>query len=142
MKKAVKIFLINPENQMLLQLRDNKPSIPYPNYWDTLGGEIDANETPKESVKRELIEEIGYKIKSLEFIKEQTIYNDPFLPTYKLYFFKGRINLQIKEINLQEGQEIRYFKFKELEKLPLPFSRYDFINKNKDIIFDNNKCIL
>ena len=39
MKEVVKIFLLNPNNKILLQLRDDKPTIVYPGYWSLLGGE-------------------------------------------------------------------------------------------------------
>lgn len=44
-KRAVKIFLINPKNEILMHLRDDKPDIYYPRYWSILGGEVDENES-------------------------------------------------------------------------------------------------
>ena len=52
------IILLNSRKQVLLVLRDDKPSIPCPNTWALLGGYIDGNETPTEAICRELREEI------------------------------------------------------------------------------------
>ncbi|MBU1988692.1 MAG: NUDIX domain-containing protein, partial [Nanoarchaeota archaeon] len=58
--KATKIILVNQRNkEVLLYLRDNKPSIPHPGYWDLFGGSIEEGESPLESIKREVKEEIG-----------------------------------------------------------------------------------
>ena len=57
-KRGVSIIFINPSGQILLFLRDQKNDIPYPNYWDVLGGNVEDEETPQQCILREMKEEI------------------------------------------------------------------------------------
>lgn len=54
--------------QILTILRDDLPSIPYPNTWDLPGGGREGNETPFECVAREVYEELGLSLKSENII--------------------------------------------------------------------------
>ena len=68
--KAVGILLIRKKDQAaLLQLRDNKKSITYPNRWGSPGGHVNKGESYLECAKRELLEETGYLSKKLKYLK-------------------------------------------------------------------------
>jgi len=134
MKKASLIFLRN-QDKVLLVLRDNKKSIPYPNYWALFGGNIEENETPKMTILREVKEEIGYNVKNIKFIKKMEITDDPLCENRVLYIFQGNINKRLDELNLTEGQKINYFSFKEFKKLKFTGFLQDFIIKNKNEFF-------
>lgn len=54
MKKIAAIILENDKREILLSLRDNKPGIPFPNYWDLIGGHVEEGETPEEALVREV----------------------------------------------------------------------------------------
>jgi 8-oxo-dGTP diphosphatase len=41
MKKIAAIIFENDDNKLLLFLRDNKQSIPFPNTWDLIGGHME-----------------------------------------------------------------------------------------------------
>ena len=43
---VAKIILFDKNDQLLIYLRDDKPTIPYPNNWDLLGGLVNKGETP------------------------------------------------------------------------------------------------
>ena len=45
--------------QILTILRDDKPTIPWPNLWDLPGGGREGNESPFECATREVYEELG-----------------------------------------------------------------------------------
>ena len=60
MATQVAIAILYQENKFLMQLRDNIPTIVYPNHWALFGGHMEAGETPDVTVKREILEEIGY----------------------------------------------------------------------------------
>jgi len=54
----------------MLQRRDNKKNIPFPNKLGTFGGQIEDNECPEEAMKRELMEELeGYNTEGIIFWK-------------------------------------------------------------------------
>jgi hypothetical protein len=38
MKKIAAVILTNPDGELLLYLRDNKPGLPFPHHWDLFGG--------------------------------------------------------------------------------------------------------
>ncbi len=70
MLKKVVICIILKEKQIMLQLRDNKKNILYPNKWGFFGGDIKSGEQHLESVKREMKEELNIKnFKKLKFVK-------------------------------------------------------------------------
>ncbi len=60
MATQVAIAILYQENKFLMQLRDNIPTIVYPNHWALFGGHMEPGETPDVTVKREILEEIGY----------------------------------------------------------------------------------
>jgi len=46
-------------DRLLIIRRDDRPDIPYPDYWDFPGGGREGLETPFETVARETAEEVG-----------------------------------------------------------------------------------
>jgi 8-oxo-dGTP pyrophosphatase MutT (NUDIX family) len=50
------------DGRYLLQLRDARPDIFYPDHWGCFGGAIDPGETPQAALLRELYEELGLKL--------------------------------------------------------------------------------
>ena len=64
-----KIVLIC-EGRILTILRDDKPTIPYPNMWDLPGGGREGNETPFECVAREVYEEL-----SIQLLKDDIVWS-------------------------------------------------------------------
>ena len=65
-RQGSSIIFINDNNEILLFLRDDKPSIPFPNMWDLPGGHVEENETPEQSIVREMKEELELDIKECE----------------------------------------------------------------------------
>lgn len=120
------IFFVNNANQILLFLRDDKKSIPFPNCWDALGGNVDPGETPLECITREMGEEIGIKLESPNLFNVYDI-RDRIECT-----FWQRANLDIKKINLKEGQRLKWFTEKEISAMADTEVAFGF----KSIIFD------
>lgn len=82
MKKSVGAIIFY-NGKYLLQKRDNKKNIFFPNFWGVFGGSVDPKESKKKAVIRELKEEISLEmhlkkkffqfILTLKFLKKNEI---------------------------------------------------------------------
>ena len=55
----VAIIIENADKELFLLLRDEDPSISYPNHWTLVGGRVEEGGTPEMAVHRELREATG-----------------------------------------------------------------------------------
>jgi len=95
-------FLYNPEtNSVLLHKRDSKAKI-NPNQWAFFGGLNEGNETPKQTLIRELQEELTTEIPESE-VKSLCDYFNEELQTYRYVFFVESKS-QKSEMQLTEGE--------------------------------------
>lgn len=101
---GTKIALLK-DDQVLTILRDNIPTIPYPNTWDLPGGGREESETPFECVQREVFEELGITI-SKDSISWAKVYSGMVDPSKDSVFMVGEISQnQIDQIVFgDEGQ--------------------------------------
>jgi 8-oxo-dGTP diphosphatase len=113
MKKIAAIILENDKSELLLYLRDNKPGIPFPNYWDLIGGHVEDGETPEEALVREVKEELNIDLKEYTFYKKYECLTGDAYENIK-YIYTGKINLPIEEITLLEGERPQYFSREEI----------------------------
>lgn len=118
------IILLNSNNQVLLLLRDDKVDIPFPNMWDIPGGKVENGETPEHAVRREMNEELGLtdlgEIQLFKIITSENITD---------YIFWKRLDLNISEIDLQEGQRVEYFNLDKIRKTKLAFNYNDVLDE-------------
>jgi 8-oxo-dGTP diphosphatase len=112
---AAGIILINKSKQVLLILRDNIPSIPFPNHWDLPGGHLMPGESPEACVRREMLEEMEFELGEIHLFKE---YNWEDL--HEFIFWK-EIALTPSEIGLHEGQKVGYFTLEQIKTMRLAF---------------------
>jgi len=111
-QEVVKAVIIK-EEKFLLQLRDNKPAISYPNNWAFFGGGVDHGEKHEEALKRELIEELGWypkKFKYLTEYKNKTVNCN--ITHYLIHY-----DLDKNKLCLGEGQAMNWFSFDEIMAL-------------------------
>ncbi len=100
-KDKVGLLLIDKNNNLLLQLRDNISEIKYPDCVGTFGGAIKDNETAEQAIVREVKEELGYNLKEFEFIG-----NFPFEGYNIFMFLKIDCELNADELRILEGKSI------------------------------------
>ena len=120
------IIFLNSKNQILLFLRDDIPQIKYPGMWDLPGGHVEKHETPEECIVREMKEEIEMELSEFELF---TVTDFP--DRVENTFFK-RIELNINEINLHEGQRLAWFSVCEIKQMKLAFNFNQVINEFAD----------
>ena len=109
------IIFINRQRQILLLLRDDIPTIPFPNHWDLPGGRVEPGETPEACIVREMKEEIDLDLEGFGLFVATA------MPDRTEYTFWKRGALDISVIDLAEGQRLRWFTAEEVRTTPLAF---------------------
>jgi len=128
MKEIAEIIFENDKGEILLYLRDNKPDIPFPDYWDLIGGHLEEGETPEEALIREVKEELNIDLVDYTFYKKYECLTGDAYPNIK-YVYSGYINLPIEEITLLEGDHPQFFTRDEIPNVK-------FANILKSIVMD------
>jgi 8-oxo-dGTP pyrophosphatase MutT (NUDIX family) len=57
-RDAVAAIITLDDGRYLMQLRDDKAGIFYPDHWGLFGGAVDPGESPEDALRRELMEEL------------------------------------------------------------------------------------
>jgi 8-oxo-dGTP diphosphatase len=111
------LLIENKEERVLLQLRDNRPDIPYPNCWGTFGGQIEEGETPVEAIIREIMEELQYEL------LDPVLFGIFPFDGYDIYMYrKIEPNLFTKDIYVREGQRGTFLTLEEVAAADCAFN--------------------
>lgn len=129
MGTSVSAAFITYQGKILLLRRDDIPTIADPDCWGLIGGHAEDDETPEETLKREVFEEVGVKIENLQFLWD---YVDHYGEHCYLYHVELTED-QLKEIKLgDEGQDLRFFSKDEAKNLKLSSGLVRFIKNKPD----------
>lgn len=115
MTQGCSIIFINRHQQVLFLLRDDIPSIPYPNHWDLPGGNVENGETPEDCIVREMKEEIGLDLEGF------ALFAIAAMSDRTEFTFWKNADLDIDKIDLTEGQCLRWFTEAEVQATSLAF---------------------
>lgn len=113
---AVAALLVLDDGRYLMQLRDAKPNIFYPDHWGCFGGAVDPGESPAAAIVRELREEL--ELEGLE-TREFTRFDFDFAPlgharTFRIYYEARVAPAAFERLVLHEGAEVRAFAGEDL----------------------------
>ncbi len=128
--EAASALLINAVGQVLLQLRDDKPNLPFAGMWTFFGGAVEDGETHAQAVHREVEEELG--LTGLNFrhwmVQVRPMAVDPTITVHN-HVYVGRLTVDPATLTLGEGQAMALFDRAAAEVLELAFSQHDVMRQ-------------
>ena len=128
MRRIAKVIFYN-KDKFLIQQRDTHLN-KYPDIWTLFGGNINENETPEETLKRELMEELNYEIIEIQFLFTKVRMQDG--EKVEDNIFAGEVGESILKYELLEGQDMKFVTIDELDD-------YKIFPVFKKYILDYNK---
>lgn len=110
---AAVALLLTPAGRYVLQLRDPKPEIFYPDHWGCFGGAVEPGEEPMQAIVRELKEELDLTFSAsdcryfTEFTFDFGFVGDGI--AYRRYFIVTLPHETLDGITLGEGAAVEAF---------------------------------
>ncbi|MDO8436043.1 MAG: NUDIX domain-containing protein [bacterium] len=116
--KGAGIILIANNGMILLQYRD-KDNRWNQDSWSEFGGQIEEGETPEETVKRELKEELGVELVDLKFFKKYEFQRKKGI--YEQFVFTASLNYPLERLKKQqkEGNNLALFAYEKIKNLKM-----------------------
>jgi 8-oxo-dGTP diphosphatase len=105
MIEIAQVLLFDRDGKLLIYLRDDNPTIPFPNHWDLFGGHVEVGETPERALCRELQEEIGVTLDSWRLFRRFECLAGDVYPNTKFIFY-AQIDCRPADLTLYEGQRL------------------------------------
>jgi 8-oxo-dGTP diphosphatase len=139
MIKSVKGIIV-VKNHYLLQLRDNKKNIYFPNFWGIFGGRVERAESYRKALEREIKEETNLIVKASRMILSTNSKMIGLKKKFNTIYYECKI-LKKRKMILTEGQKYKFFSFNQIKKLnivPMDFTAinsYHLIITQKKNIF-------
>ncbi len=123
MIKKVVTLIIKHKSSIIMQLRDNKSDILYPNRWGFFSGSLKKGEDPRHAAIRELKEELG------NFCIKKIKYNfSYFQANTKSMHYVFTVIPNIKNLVLGEGADYEFFYYHD-------FMKYSKKSKKMNAVF-------
>jgi len=128
-KNASAAIIVNKYDQVLLQLRDDKEGIFFPNHWGFFGGASEDGEDFLKGLIRELKEELAITFdhdEFEEFIRVDLGFDVGQPLVKRIFYIVSITDHQIAQIQLKEGKAYRFFSMEKSLKIPnfTPYDRY------------------
>lgn len=105
------IFIENDKGEFLIQ----KTSKEKGGYYSSTGGHIDSGETPLNTIKREVLEELGVNIDKDNIVEYGAILHDKTI--IFLYYIKKNIDINKVKLQKEEVDYVKYMSKNEINKL-------------------------
>jgi len=117
-RKRVTVAILRCGDRFAFQLRDDRTAT-YPRYWSLFGGRIEPQETPTESVLREVSEELGIRlpgIRTEEVLQEAACELNEWHEA-EVHVFSADIESLWERRKLGEGESCALLGWEELLRL-------------------------
>jgi ADP-ribose pyrophosphatase YjhB (NUDIX family) len=123
------LVLLTYKEKILLMIRDYVFNSGLQKTWSMVGGEKGVNESCEKTIIRKIKEDMNIKIKDVRFLLTTSSQDKD------TYFYHGKLtDDNVNFIRRAEGQELQFFKLRELYKLRLSTSANLFFRQNRNII--------
>jgi ADP-ribose pyrophosphatase YjhB (NUDIX family) len=127
LKIAQAILLV--DSDYVLQLRDDKPTIPVPGKWSLFGGGGEKGEDPLCGIKREIEEELCLYPEKFQFLwSYKRLHETGTMAKY--HFFEADVTPFWGQHKLMEGQAAKCFSFKGLKSLDMSPFIQEILNRH------------
>jgi 8-oxo-dGTP diphosphatase len=116
-RTTVGVILLNERGEILMQLRDDIPTIADPGCWAVPGGGVDPGEALEQAARREIVEETNYVLGNLELAHERDLDRGNGFIEHQAYFlaeYDGQQSLECRE-----GQRLEFIPPERLDALLL-----------------------
>jgi 8-oxo-dGTP pyrophosphatase MutT (NUDIX family) len=125
---AVAALLLLEDGRYVMQLRDAKPDIFYPDHWGCFGGAVHDDEDPQRALCRELQEELEFVLAEA---REFTRFDFDFTrlgqrSVYRIYYEVPVSAPAFSRFALHEGAQVRAFSASEIlsERRVTPYDAF------------------
>jgi 8-oxo-dGTP pyrophosphatase MutT (NUDIX family) len=116
-RTTVGIVLLNEQGEILMQLRDEKPTITDPGLWVVPGGGQEPGESLEVTARREMLEETGYVLDDIELVYEHDRDRGGGVMEHQVFFKSSYDGVQ--PVKCFEGQRVEFVPFERLASLEL-----------------------
>lgn len=118
--RSVGVVLHSDDGAFALQKRCFSPEIYFRGYWCLFGGLIEGTETPECAAKRELLEELEFRIESLKPLMDLQWGPDAMpdhRPRHRHYFVSTLAGDSLRALKSNEGLGLKVFEPGELPRM-------------------------
>ena len=114
--EAVAGVILVREGAVLLQHRDDIPTIRFPGSWAIFGGHVEAGETPEAAARREVEEELCFRLEGPLTLIHHARYPEE---GRERFFFAAELPVPLSALTLCEGQGMALLRPDEFAHYPL-----------------------
>ncbi len=126
--RSAAAILATADGRYLMQLRDGKSGIPFPDSWVLFGGTIDDDESPERALRRELKEEIGFEAGDMSYFTQfifDAVHTDSGVS--QRYYFHVPFDAELMDrLVLTEGTDMRLMAMDDIVGMAPGVVPYDF----------------